>query len=136
MTSGVDRLVFDTSAYSHFRAGHVDVLEWLAKAPVVVVPTIVIGELEAAFDAGLRARENRTRLAEFLDEPFVTIAPVTAAVARHYGRIVGELKRAGTPIPTNDVWIAATTADCGGTVLTFDRHFERVAGLPRLLLTT
>lgn len=134
MTSGVDRLVFDTSAYSHFRAGHPDVLDWLAKAPVVVVPTIVIGELEAAFDAGLRTRENRARLAEFLEEPFVTVAPVSAAVARHYGRIVGELRRAGTPIPTNDVWIAATTADCGGTVLTFDRHFERVASLPRIVL--
>jgi len=134
MTSGVDRLVFDSSAYSHFRAGHSGVLDCLAKAAVVVVPTIVLGELDAAFDAGLRAKENRTRLAELLDEPFVTVAPVTAAVARHYGRIVGELRRAGTPIPTNDVWIAATTADCGGTVLTFDRHFERVAGLQRIVL--
>ena len=134
MTSGVDRLVFDTSAYPHFRAGHGALLDCLAKAAVVVVPAIVLGELDAAFDAGLRAKENRTRLAELLDEPFVTVAPVTAAVARHYGRIVGELRRAGTPIPTNDVWIAATTADCGGTVLTFDRHFERVAGLQRIVL--
>jgi tRNA(fMet)-specific endonuclease VapC len=135
MTSGADvRLVLDTSTYSHFRAGREDVLDHLARADAVLIPTIVVGELEAAFEAGLRSKENRVRLAEFLDEPFVKLLPVTLAVARHYGRMVGELRRAGTPIPTNDVWIAATTADCGGTLLTFDRHFDRIPGLTRLVL--
>jgi predicted nucleic acid-binding protein len=36
---------------------------------------------------------------------------------------------------TNDVWIAATTLDCGGTLATFDRDFDRIAGLPLVLLT-
>lgn len=135
MTSGADtRIVLDTSAYSHFRAGRADVLDHLAGADVVLVPTVVLGELDAAFEAGLRAVDNRARLAEFLDEPFVRVLPVTASVARHYGRIVGDLRRAGTPIPTNDVWIAATAADAGATLLTFDRHFERVAGLLRIVL--
>jgi tRNA(fMet)-specific endonuclease VapC len=127
-------VVLDTSAYSHFRAGRDEVLDLLARADAVLVPTIVLGELEAAFDAGLRAKENRVRLTEFLDEPFVALLPVTASVARHYGRIVGALRRAGTPIPTNDVWIAATTADCGATLLTFDHHFDRIPELPRVVL--
>ncbi len=130
----VARLVLDTSAYSHFRRGHPAVLHTLARAERVLVPAIVIGELEAAFELGDRARENRRSLDEFLAESFVDLLLVTPSVARHYGRVFAGLKRRGTPIPLNDVWIAATTLDCGGTLLTFDGHFEHVVGLDRLAL--
>jgi len=128
------RLVLDTSAYSHFRAGHERVLDLIAATEVVFLPTIVLGELEAGFTLGRRGQENRTLLAEFLAEPFVAILPVTPSVARYYGRIVASLRRAGTPIPINDIWIAATTLDCGGHLLTFDEHFEEVASLDRTIL--
>jgi predicted nucleic acid-binding protein len=124
-----DRLVLDTSAYSHFRAGHPHVLDLLARAATVVIPTTVLGELEAAFQLGRRDRENRLTLAEFLGESFVTVWPTTTAVARHYGRVFAGLKRAGTPIPVNDVWIAAACLDCDGRLVTFDRDFERIPGL-------
>jgi predicted nucleic acid-binding protein len=65
-----DTIVLDTSAYSHLRTGHPDVLDLLVRAPIVYVPLIVIGELEAAFDLGRRADQDRASLAEFLDEPF------------------------------------------------------------------
>lgn len=133
-TSGVDRLVLDTSAYSHFRAGHLQVLEALARAERVLLPVTVLGELEAAFESGSRARENRRVLEDFLEEPFVDLLPITAAVARQYGRVFAALRRSGTPIPVNDIWIAATTIDCGGTLLTFDRDFARVAGLDHVTL--
>jgi len=58
------------------------------------------------------------------------------SVARHYGRVFAALKRDGTPIPVNDIWIAAATLDCGGTLLTFDRDFERIPGLDRIVLPT
>lgn len=131
-TSGADRgprLVFDTSAYSHFRRGHAGVLDALARAERVLVPVIVLGELEAAFELGSRARDNRRTLDDWLGEPFVDLVETTASVARHYGRIFSALKRAGTPLPANDIWIAAATVDCGGELLTFDRDFERIAGL-------
>ena len=121
----VVRLVLDTSAYSHFRAGHPRVLDFIAGAEIVLLPTIVLGELETGFLLGRRERENRTLLAEFLAEPFVSILPVTPSVARHYGRLFTDLRNAGTPIPINDVWIAASTLDCGGHLLTFDDHFEK-----------
>jgi tRNA(fMet)-specific endonuclease VapC len=133
-TSGVDRLVLDTSAYSHFRGGHALVLDALARAERVLIPVTVLGELEAAFDLGTRARENRRALEDFLDEPFVDLLPVTAAVARQYGRVFAGLRRAGTPVPVNDIWIAASTIDCGGTLLTFDEDFSRVAGLDHVTL--
>lgn len=124
------RLVLDTSAYSNLRAGHETVLDRVAAAEVVLVPTVVLGELEAGFELGTRGLENRRTLSEFLAEPFVAILPTTPDVARRYGQIFATLRRAGTPIPTNDLWIAATTLDCGGHLLTLDHDFERVEGLP------
>ncbi len=137
-TSGaerVSRLVLDTSAYSHVRRGHPGVLDALARAERVLVPITVLGELEAAFELGDRARENRRVLDDFLSEGFVDVLETTASVARHYGRVFATLRRAGTPLPANDVWIAAATLDCGGTLLTFDRDFERISGIDLMLLS-
>jgi tRNA(fMet)-specific endonuclease VapC len=131
---GTSRLVLDTSAYSHFRAGDERVLEFIGAAEIVSLPTIVLGELEAAFALGRRERENRSVLTEFLEESFVSVLPVTPAVARRYGRLFAELRRAGTPIPINDVWIAATTLDCGGHLLTFDDDFGRIVSLDCTIL--
>ena len=130
----VSRLVLDTSAYSHFRRGHARALDALARAERVLIPATVLGELEAAFALGGRARENRRGLDDFLAEPFVDLIETSASVARHYGRVFAALKRAGTPLPVNDIWIAAATLDCGGTLLTFDRDFERIGGLDRVVL--
>mgnify|MGYP001602566163 CR=1 FL=1 len=127
-------LVLDTSAYSHFRLGHDDVLEHMSLARVIYVPTVVIGELEAGFLRGTRYRENTRSLSEFLQEPFVVVHNVDIAVAQRYGQLVAALRRAGTPIPTNDIWIAATALACGGHLLTFDRDFARVEGLAHVLL--
>jgi len=133
---GIGRLVLDTSAYSRFRNRDERVLELIAAAEIVSVPTIVLGELEAGFALGRRERENRSMLAEFLAESFVSILPVTPAVARRYGRLFADLRRAGTPIPINDVWIAATTIDCGGHLLTFDSDFGYLVSLDCTILTT
>lgn len=130
----VPRIVLDTSAYSRLRAGDSRVIDMLAAAESVLVPTIVLGELFGGFEVGSRGRENRTILAEFLDEPFVSIQPISASVARHYGRVYAALRRAGTPIPVDDIWIAAATLDAGACLLTFDQDFGRVPGLDRLIL--
>ena len=73
----------------------------------------MLGELEAGFELGSRVRENRIVLAEFLEEPFVGTLPTTREVAGRYGRLFAELRRAGTPVPINDVWIAAATVALG-----------------------
>jgi len=130
----IGRLVLDTSAYSNFRGRDERVLDLIAAAEIVSVPTIVLGELEAAFTLGRRERENRSILADFLAESFVSVLPVTPAVARRYGRLFTDLRRAGTPIPINDVWIAATAFDCGGHLVTFDSHFRHVASLDCTIL--
>ncbi len=123
------RLVLDTSAYSNLRLGDDRVFDWIAKAEIVFLPVVALGELESGFALGSRELENRTLLAEFLAEPFVSVLQVTPTVAHQYGRLFASLRRAGTPIPINDIWIAATTLDCGGHLLTFDGDFENVASL-------
>jgi tRNA(fMet)-specific endonuclease VapC len=130
----VARLVLDTSAYSRLRHGHELVLDFVAAAGVVLLPTIVLGELEAGFELGTRQKDNRVAPGEFLDEPFVAAAPITPAVARRYGQVFAGLRRAGTPIPVNDIWIAATVLDCGGHLLTFDDLFRNVAALDCTIL--
>lgn len=131
-----ERLVLDTSAYSHLRAGHDEVLFHVSAAPVVVMPIIVIGELRAGFELGTRTTENQRVLAEFLDEPFVSVRPVTTATVGHYARIFAALRRAGTPIPINDVWIAAMTMECSGHLLTFDKDYSRIAQLDYSVIET
>jgi predicted nucleic acid-binding protein len=122
-------LVLDTSAYSLLRRGDERVLDLVAVAEIVVVPVPVLGELEAGFELGGRQRENRAALADFLAEPFVTVHNPSADTARRYGELFARLRRAGTPVPINDLWIAAACIDCGGHLLTLDRHFERITGL-------
>jgi predicted nucleic acid-binding protein len=128
------RIVLDTSAYSHFRGNRAEVVDRIATADVVYLPTIVLGELEAAFRLGRRTADNRAKLEEFLDEDFVGVLPVTPDVARRYGEIFVELRTAGTPIPVNDIWIAAATIDAGGHLVTFDADFDRIARLERTVL--
>lgn len=135
-TEPIRRLVLDSSAYSQMRAGHSTVLDLIAASEVTMIPAIVLGELQGGFEVGSRARENRVTLEEFLAEPFVSVLPVTPETARRYGQVYAHLRRAGTPIPTNDIWIAATTLDCGGHLLSFDQHFQRIPFLPCSVLKT
>jgi len=135
--SGTDcpaRLVLDTSAFSRFRAGHETVLELIAAAEAVLLPVTVLGELEAGFELGTRARANRLALADFMEEPFVSIIPTTLEVAKRYGLSFADLRRAGTPVPVNDIWIAAATWTSGACLVTFDQHFRKFTGLPCLIL--
>jgi len=125
----IARLVLDTSAYSRFRAGHPEVLERIAQADVVHIPSTVLGELYGGFGLGRRERENRQSLAEFLDEAFVSVLPTTPEVAERYGQIYVGLRKRGRPVPVNDMWIAAAVIDCGGHLLTFDSDFRSIGSL-------
>ncbi len=116
----------DTSAYSNFRRGNKELAALLDQAELVGVPTVALGELRTGFLLGGRRRRNERDLDVFLDNPVVQVLPVDSETSRQYAEIVAELRKAGTPIPTNDIWIAATAARNGTTVLTCDDHFERI----------
>lgn len=116
----------DTSAYSNFRRGNEELAALLDQAELVGVPTVALGELRTGFLLGGRRRRNEHDLDVFLDNPVVQVLPVDSETSRQYAEIIAELRKAGTPIPTNDIWIAATAARNGTTVLTCDDHFERI----------
>lgn len=130
----MSRYCLDTSAYSHFQRGDPEVVELIDAAEWIGLPAIALGELRTGFLLGARPKENETELREFTDNPVVEELPVEGAVSRHFAEIVVDLRRAGTPLPTNDLWIAATAARHGALVLTYDRHFERIARVGSVLL--
>ena len=128
------RLCLDTSAYSQFQRGHHGVVALIDAAEWVGVPAVVLGELRTGFALGSRPLENEGLLARFLANPSVHELPVDGAVCRHYAYIVVSLREAGTPIPGNDIWVAATAARAGATVLTFDDHFRVVGRVGSIVL--
>lgn len=117
----------DTSAYSNFRRGNEEVAALLDRAELVGMSTITLGELLTGFLLGGRRQRNEAELEAFLDHPAVEVLQVDPATSRHHAEIVAELRKAGTPLPTNDIWIAASAARNGATVLTCDDHFELIA---------
>ncbi len=122
----MSRLTLDTSAYSAFKRNHADVVHHLRRAQEILVPTIVLGELLGGFEAGGRARRNRDELRLFLESPRVRLVPITAETAERYAVIYASLRVAGNPIPTNDLWIAASTMEHGTELVTLDRDFRHV----------
>lgn len=124
----------DTSVYGNFRRGNEELAALLDKAESVGVPTVVLGELRTGFLLGDRRQRNEAELEALLDNPVVQILPVDPETSRHYAEIVAELRKAGTPIPTNDIWIAATAARNGITVLTCDDHFERIGRIGSIVI--
>lgn len=123
------KILLDTNAYTHFIAGSDAVLEVLAEAEIVYMSIFVLGELYAGFRGGRKEADNKKILNGFLSKPTVKILNATVETARVFGRVKEGLKSSGNPIPTNDVWIAAHTLETGSTLITFDRHFQKIAGL-------
>lgn len=128
------RLCIDTSAYSHFMRGEAAVVAHLDRASWVGVPSIVLGELWTGFLLGDRPDENDAELEAFLSRDVVNEVTVDVEVARIYAEVVVDLRRAGTPLPTNDIWIAACAVRSGSTVISFDRHFSEIARVGSIVL--
>jgi len=125
----VKRLL-DTNAYVELLKGTPTVGTMVREAEQLVFSTVVVGELLFGFRNGTRYDKNLAVLDDFLSQPWVELQPVTRVTADRFGRVAAALRKAGTPIPTNDVWIAAHAFETGAELITFDRHFESVRGLP------
>ena len=130
----MSRLCIDTSAYSHFQRGHPEAVEALDAAEWLGMPAVTLGELHVGFALGGRRTQNEDELRQFLSNPIVTVLDVDRQVSRLYAEIVVELRRAGKPIPTNDIWIAATAARAGAAVLTYDPHFASISRIGAVIL--
>jgi len=125
-------LFLDTSAYSFFKRGHPVVLEAIRHADRLYLNTIVLGELFSGFDRGKYRSQNRKELKEFLSHHSVKVFSLTEETAERYSFIYGALASAGTPIPTNDLWISASVVESGSILLTSDAHFLKVKQIQTL----
>ena len=89
----------------------------------------VIGELYTGFKGGSREKQNKALLSTFLGKPSVKVLNASQETSEIFASIKHGLQRKGTPIPINDIWIAAHTFESGSVLITFDNHFNSVAGL-------
>lgn len=119
-------VMLDTSGYAAFMRGHPGIKLALQETERISFSPIVLGELHAGFRLGNRRAHNERELARFLQSPRVVVLDIGDETAVRYGEIVHFLRRAGTPIPTNDIWIAAGAMEHGLRVVTTDAHYESV----------
>lgn len=123
------KLLLDTSAYVGFKLGNSGLVEYISNSNMIYVSPIMLGELLFGFRNGSRLDENLTDLNRFLSHEAVETVPLGDITADRYSRIAAQLRRNGTPIPINDIWIAAHAVEYGAELITMDKHFEKVSGL-------
>jgi|WetSurMetagenome_2_1015567.scaffolds.fasta_scaffold00119_9 tRNA(fMet)-specific endonuclease VapC len=124
------KICLDTNVYAEIKRGaDKEVVRLIEEADTVYVPAIVVGELFAGFYQGRQVHKNLSELKNFFEVPGVEFAPPSIAICERYGLLVAELRRAGRPIPTNDIWIAATALETGSRLLSYDKHFDAIQGL-------
>jgi|SRR5689334_5705459 tRNA(fMet)-specific endonuclease VapC len=123
-------MILDTNALSATADNDTAIADSLAAAEELVIPVIVLGE----YRYGIAQSRHQARYRQWLDEliPDCTILDVNEGTSHHYAAINLELRRAGTPIPTNDLWIAALGRQHSLPVLSRDRHFDLVGGIRRI----
>lgn len=122
-------IALDTNAYAAFKRGDEQIVAVIQHAPSIIVCVTVLGELLGGFAAGQRESANRSELSLFINTPRVKVVSSTAATADLYALVYAALRRKGQPIPTNDLWIAASSLEHGAALLTLDAHFKNIDGL-------
>ena len=122
-------MILDTNAISAWCDGDAALLAVLPTDRPLFLPAIVLGEYRFGIKAARDRKMRESWLAEV--EAAVTVLDVTSETAQHYADVREELRKARTPIPENDLWIAALARQHDLPVITRDAHFDHVAGLRR-----
>ena len=123
------KILPDTNVLTRFFAGNEKALPALAEADTVLLSVFVLGELYAGFRAGKKEKQNKDIIRRFLEKATVTVLDATHETAEVYAQVKDGLRKAGRPIPINDVWIAAQALETGAVLLTHDSHFQVIHGL-------
>jgi tRNA(fMet)-specific endonuclease VapC len=119
----------DTNVYTAFKRNEPVAVRSLQVMETIGINVIVLGELLSGFRGGTREQTNRLELNEFLDSSRVDLIAVDEETAEMYSLVYATLKKKGVPIPSNDMWIAASAMRYGSELVTFDNHFTQVEGL-------
>jgi tRNA(fMet)-specific endonuclease VapC len=125
----IKRLMIDTNIYIEYLKGNEDIKNILDFADIVAFSVISIGEIFAGFYLSKKEKKYFSEIEEFFNSSRLLLFDVDSETAEFYAKIVSELKSSGSPIPTNDIWIAALALQHGIKLLTMDNHFKKVPGL-------
>lgn len=125
------RVALDANRYVDLVAGDAALTELLEECESIHVPIIVLGELRAGFAAGRRSLDNERLLIRFLRRDGVVPLAPDEQTTHHYASIYRQLRAQGTPIPTNDMWIAALVLQHDLTLFSRDAHFDRLPQIRR-----
>jgi tRNA(fMet)-specific endonuclease VapC len=123
-------LILDTNALSAAAEENAAVIEILASAQRLAIPVVVIGEYRYGIAQSRHGSKYRQWLDNLIDD--CQVLEISNETTHHYAAIGVELRQAGTPIPSNDLWIAALSRQHKLPILSRDRHFDAVAGVERL----
>ena len=126
-----NKVALDTSAFSVFLRGNKEVLRLIQEADEITIASIVLGELRAGFLMGKHRARNESALGEFLASSRVRVRNIDEETSERYAAIFAHLRERGTPIPTNDIWIAASAMQHGLKLITTDKHYLK---LPQIIV--
>jgi tRNA(fMet)-specific endonuclease VapC len=126
------RVAVDTNRYVDLCKGIAETVEVLETADVVVLPFVVLAELRAGFLLGRRQVENERALHGLLLKDGVEVVYADDQTTHHYASVYRQLRKQGTPIPTNDMWLAALVLQHNLGLHARDRHFDHLAQLVRV----
>ena len=123
------RILIDTNAYAAFKKNDADAVDIVRTVEYIGVNIVVFGELLSGFMGGTSEAKNRKELDQFLDSPRVNLIQLDEETAEFYAKVYWDLRRKGKPVPTNDLWVAASAMRHGLALFTYDEHFDNVDGL-------
>jgi predicted nucleic acid-binding protein len=124
------RVALDTNRLTDLFQGDAALAERLGLCDEVWIPLIVLAEIKAGFLGGNRRHRNEILLRKLLSKATVGVLLPDRETAEHYARLFVQLKRAGTPVPDNDLWIAALALQHDLQLITRDKHFKNIPQLP------
>ncbi len=125
------RLALDTNRYTDLCRGEMSVVGAIEAADQIWLPFVVVGELRAGFAVGTQGPHNEAILNRFLLKPGVAILYADEQTTHHYANVYRQLRKQGTPIPTNDMWIAALVLQHSLVLYARDAHFDTLPQLAR-----
>jgi tRNA(fMet)-specific endonuclease VapC len=126
------RVALDTNRYVDLCKGVAETVALLEDADAIVLPFVVLGELRAGFAYGRRQAENERILRRFLLKAGVLLLFADDQTTHQYASLFRQLRKQGTPIPTNDMWLAALVLQHNLALHARDKHFDRLPQLVRV----
>ncbi len=126
------RVALDTNRYVDLCKGVDETVALLEEAEAVMLPFVVLGELRAGFAHGRRQAENERTLRRFLLKEGVSVLFADDQTTHHYASVFRQLRKQGSPIPTNDVWLAALVLQHNLGLHARDKHFDHLPQIVRV----